>query len=66
LRGYALVTGPDGHVVGGRAIAAQLAEMRLEFHDGTLQVSPAGSPRKPARPTRTPGADPTTRQGDLF
>ncbi|MFC3174987.1 exodeoxyribonuclease VII large subunit [Novosphingobium bradum] len=65
-RGYALVTGPDGHVVGGKAIAAGLAEMTLEFHDGALLVSPAGAPRKPARPAR-PGAPAAGGpQGDLF
>jgi exodeoxyribonuclease VII large subunit len=65
LRGYALVTGPDGHVVGGRALAAGLAEMTLEFHDGSLQVSPAGAPRKAARAPRAPDGGPA-RQGDLF
>jgi len=65
LRGYALVTGPDGHVVGGRALAAGLAEMTLEFHDGSLQVSPAGAPRKTARVPRAPDGGPA-RQGDLF
>jgi exodeoxyribonuclease VII large subunit len=65
-RGYALVTGPDGHVVGGRAIAAGLAEMTLEFHDGALQVSPSAVPRKGARPARVPSTDPPGRQGDLF
>jgi len=65
-RGYALVTGPDGHVVGGRAIAAGLAEMTLEFHDGALQVSPSAVPRKGARPARVPPTDPPGRQGDLF
>jgi len=65
LRGYALVTGPDGHVVGGKALAAQLAEMTLEFHDGALQVSPTGAPRKAARAPRAPDGGPA-RQGDLF
>lgn len=65
LRGYALVTGPDGHVVGGRALAAGLAEMTLEFHDGALQVSPTGGPRKTPRPVRA-AAGGTAAQGDLF
>lgn len=65
-RGYALVTGPDGHVVGGRKIAAGLAEMILEFHDGTLQVSPAGAPRKAAPASRSGARDAGGRQGDLF
>ena len=71
-RGYALVTGPDGHVVQGRAAAAALATMTLEFHDGALAVAPiermagerAGA--APPRPTRpVPRSDPG-RQGDLF
>ncbi|HET9628060.1 MAG TPA: exodeoxyribonuclease VII large subunit [Novosphingobium sp.] len=65
-RGYALVTGPDGHVVGGKAIAAGLAEMTLEFHDGALQVSPAGTLRKAARPARAAAEQDPARQGDLF
>ncbi|MBA3054074.1 MAG: exodeoxyribonuclease VII large subunit [Sphingomonadales bacterium] len=60
-RGYALVTGPDGHVVHGRAAAARLAAMTLEFHDGTLQVGPVGA--RPARSTAKPGGG---KQGDLF
>jgi len=64
-RGYALVTGPDGHVVGGRAVAASLPEMTLEFHDGALQVQPSDALRRPARVKPSgPGAAP--RQGDLF
>jgi exodeoxyribonuclease VII large subunit len=75
-RGYALVTGPDGHVVTGREAAARLGSMTLEFHDGALQVSPAGTapppapPNPPARPARpaakAPPADAAARQGDLF
>jgi exodeoxyribonuclease VII large subunit len=65
-RGYALVTGPDGHVVGGRAIAAGLGSMMLEFHDGALEVSPTVAPRKPASAPRRSDADGSARQGDLF
>lgn len=75
-RGYALVTGPDGHVVRDRATAAGLDAMRLEFHDGALTVRPAGhagaatpTAAATATPTRAsrPGSrsDPA-RQGDLF
>jgi exodeoxyribonuclease VII large subunit len=61
-RGYALVTGPDGHVVSGKAAAQKLAAMTLEFHDGALQVAPSAAPRPP-RPA--PKAPPPG-QGDLF
>ncbi|WP_298198756.1 exodeoxyribonuclease VII large subunit [Novosphingobium sp.] len=72
-RGYALVTGPDGHVVRGRAAAAALTAMTLEFHDGTLVVSPEGTaasttaapPPVPRAPRPAVRADPA-RQGDLF
>ena len=60
-RGYALVTGPDGHVVSGRAAAAKLAAMTLEFHDGALQVAPVGT-----RPTRSAAKGGAPTQGDLF
>jgi hypothetical protein len=67
------VTGPDGHVVRGRAAAAGLATMTLEFHDGALSVVPAdGVPpalattRPPARASSRPGPGPTSGQGDLF
>jgi hypothetical protein len=42
--------------------------MTLEFHDGTLQVSPGDAPRRPAAAPRRGGGggDPATRQGDLF
>lgn len=68
-RGYALVTGPDGHVVAGRAAASALATMTLEFHDGALAVAPVerAAPSRPARPA--PRSDPPgapARQGDLF
>ena len=60
-RGYALVTGPDGHVVTGKAAAARLATLTLEFHDGALKVSPSG-----ARPPRSAAPQPPPGQGDLF
>jgi hypothetical protein len=40
--------------------------MTLEFHDGALQVSPTGAPRKAPKSARPVGADPAPRQGDLF
>ena len=72
-RGYALVTGPDGHVVRGRVEAAGLAAMTLEFHDGALSVVPAGA-APPAPPAARPaprtsartGPAPAPGQGDLF
>lgn len=70
-RGYALVTGPDGHVVRDRAAAAALVAMTLEFHDGALTVVPAdGPPIPPAppapRPPRSAHRSDPSRQGDLF
>lgn len=70
-RGYALVTGPDGHVVRDRASAASLPTMTLEFHDGTLPVGPtgagSGAPARAARAAR-PAPQPPSKpsQGDLF
>ncbi len=64
-RGYALVTGPDGHVVSGKAAAQALAAMTLEFHDGALEVSPLGA--RPPRPTaKSPPRPAAGEQGDLF
>jgi len=61
-RGYALVTGPDGHVVTTRAAASGLAALTLKFHDGTLPVVPASTPRPPRPAAKTPPPG----QGDLF
>ncbi len=63
-RGYALVTGPDGHVVAGQAAAARLAAMTLEFHDGALLVTPAES--RALRPAPRRSGDGAGSQGDLF
>jgi len=60
-RGYALVTGPDGHVVTGKAEALRLAVLNLEFHDGALKVSASA-----ARSPRSGPAGGEQRQGDLF
>lgn len=58
-RGYVLVTAPDGHVVRTREDAQARPALRLEFADGTLDVStgttvpqtrPASKPRPAARP----------------
>ena len=53
-RGYVLVTTTEGLVVKNRASAVTLAALRLEFADGTLDVTPTaaprGHPRKMARP----------------
>lgn len=65
-RGYALVTGPDGHVVPGRAAAERLAAMTLEFHDGALLVSPAPRGQGGARQARPAVKGPPSGQGDLF
>jgi exodeoxyribonuclease VII large subunit len=61
-RGYALVTGPDGHVVTTREAAGQLPTMTLKFHDGALAVSPGSAPRPP----RSAAKSPPPGQGDLF
>lgn len=58
-RGYVLVTAPDGQVVRTREDAQARPALRLEFADGTLDVStgtkvpqtrPASKPRPAARP----------------
>jgi len=52
LRGYALVHAPGHAVVPSRAIAAGLPALTLEFADGLLDVTPAGSapPRRKVAP----------------
>lgn len=62
-RGYVRVTGASGNTVITRAAAAAETGLELHFADGTLAVSPAGSPplRRPARRSGTPAS-----QDDLF
>jgi exodeoxyribonuclease VII large subunit len=64
-RGYVLVTTPDGQLVKSRAAAADKTALRLEFADGPLEVSPAGS-----APSRTPAkrspSPPAGSQQELF
>ncbi len=65
-RGFALVVGPDGHVVGGREVAATLSKMTLKFRDGTLDVAPLDitlSDKAKLRPAAKAKAVP---QDDLF
>jgi exodeoxyribonuclease VII large subunit len=51
-RGYARVSAPGKALVGSRAAAAGEPRLTLHFHDGAVEVAPAGraSPRKPAEP----------------
>ncbi|MFN3470162.1 MAG: exodeoxyribonuclease VII large subunit [Novosphingobium sp.] len=64
-RGYVLVTAPDGQVMRTRAAAASHAALRLEFADGLLDVSTAGSaPARPAAKSRI--AAPPAGQQELF
>ena len=62
-RGYVLVTGPDGHLIRGRAAAAASPALTLEFHDGKLEVAAIGS-----RPARSPSSQkpPPPEQGKLL
>ena len=43
-RGYALVCAPGHPIITSRAVAAGRERLTLEFHDGTLEVSPATRP----------------------
>jgi exodeoxyribonuclease VII large subunit len=62
-RGYVLVTTPEGEVVKTRELAALKPALRLEFADGTLDVSAAG----PARPAAKPRpSSPPPGQQELF
>ncbi|WP_295637610.1 exodeoxyribonuclease VII large subunit, partial [Novosphingobium sp.] len=54
LRGYVLVITPEGQVVKSRAGAVALAALRLEFADGTLDVTPATALRGPSRKAVAP------------
>lgn len=65
-RGYVLVTATDGHVIRTREDAAGRPTLRLEFADGTLDVSTGEvpSPPRPA-PKPRPPATPGTQQ-ELF
>jgi exodeoxyribonuclease VII large subunit len=66
-RGFALVVGPDGHVVAGRAAAAALPAMTLKFRDGALEVAPLGArPVPPSGAKETRARDKSSRQDDLF
>jgi exodeoxyribonuclease VII large subunit len=53
-RGYARVSAPNKALVGSRVAAAGEPSLTLHFHDGAIDVAPAGrpAPRKaaPARP----------------
>jgi exodeoxyribonuclease VII large subunit len=64
-RGFALVLGPDGHVVSGRTAAAGLPAMTLEFHDGALDVAPIETVRA-EKPKPRVAAKPAAAQDDLF
>ena len=61
-RGYVLVTTPEGQVVKDRADAATRLALRLEFADGTLDVSPAGTSLR-GNPRKVP---PPPAQQELF
>ena len=67
-RGYVLVTGPDGHLIRGKAAAAASSALSLEFHDGKLEVSPLGvrSARGPQKTTNAPQKPPPPEQGKLL
>ncbi|MBF9150870.1 exodeoxyribonuclease VII large subunit [Novosphingobium jiangmenense] len=69
-RGYVLVTGSDGHVVRTRDDAASRSALRLEFADGTLDVStgatlPTSTPASRPAPKPRPAARPEGQQ-ELF
>lgn len=67
-RGYVLVTGPDGHLIRGKAAAAGSPMLTLEFHDGKLEVGPLGSrtARAPQKSTAAPQKPPPPEQGKLL
>ena len=69
-RGYVLVTTPDGHVVRTRKDAASSPTLRLEFADGTLDVSTGETPLPPtSAPRPAPKPRPAARpegQQELF
>jgi len=48
-RGYALVCAPGHPIVASRALALGQDRLTLEFHDGTLEVTPGGTRDVPAR-----------------
>ena len=61
-RGYALVRGPDGHLIRSAAIASDTEQFGVTFADGTVTASPTGAPPpKPKVPPKAPG-----KQGSLF
>lgn len=67
-RGFALVRGEGGELVRSQVQAEQAARLTLQFADGIVAVSPAGSaPVKaaPAKPSRRPASG-TAAQDDLF
>ncbi|AKM11133.1 exodeoxyribonuclease VII large subunit [Croceicoccus naphthovorans] len=51
-RGYAVVTGPDGHAVTTRAAAAMHDRLNLRFRDGEIDVSTGTAPAAPPTPPK--------------
>jgi exodeoxyribonuclease VII large subunit len=69
-RGYVVVRDSEGAVVDSRALAVKQEALRLDFHDGALDVRPveAGSvpPTPPAPKRATPRKGEDSRQESLF
>ena len=53
-RGYALVSAEGHPVISSQAVAARQPLLTLEFADGSLQVVPGSTPKKPKRPRQAP------------
>ncbi|MBF0270209.1 MAG: exodeoxyribonuclease VII large subunit [Alphaproteobacteria bacterium] len=62
-RGYALVHGPDGGVIGSVERAKKESALQVEFHDGAVEVTVDGAAPAPQKPRKGPGDQ---RQGSLL
>ncbi|MFA6019881.1 MAG: exodeoxyribonuclease VII large subunit [Rhodospirillales bacterium] len=62
-RGYALVHGPDGVLIGHAEQAKKESDLQIEFQDGLVGVKLDGAPPVPQKPRKGPGDQ---RQGSLL
>lgn len=73
-RGYAMVRSVSGEVISSAAAAQAAQHLRLQFHDGAVQVRTDDAPPSPSKPAPAPArksgdglpGKPPINQGELF
>lgn len=67
-RGFARVTGTDGHTITSREAAIAAGQVGLHFADGAVDAAIGGEapPVRPPAPKRDKPASPSINQGNLF